>query len=198
MVGRANTLTAELLAHLAEVEARGIHRERAYSSLYTYCVYASSDGPAAHWAGAGKRIARQKARRRASAARARRSGAYVRAWCCAGAAIRPRETPEREDSSPSPAWNSAAAPSPSIVQNCWRAEWPATERVKRARGERGGRNLALRLQTAQIVALFRPLSPLGRASIARPLSRTAGDGEWFESAWRGAGEHMTRGRACNH
>jgi len=39
LVGRANTLTAELLAHLGEVEARGIHRERACSSLYTYCVY---------------------------------------------------------------------------------------------------------------------------------------------------------------
>src|SRR6476620_6156096 len=39
LVGRANTLSAELLAHLAEVEARGIHRERACSSLYTYCVY---------------------------------------------------------------------------------------------------------------------------------------------------------------
>src|SRR6476620_7439197 len=39
LVGRANTLTAELLAHLAEVEARGIHRERACSSLYIYCVY---------------------------------------------------------------------------------------------------------------------------------------------------------------
>ena len=39
LLGRANTLTAELLAHLAEVEARGIHRERASSSLYTYCVY---------------------------------------------------------------------------------------------------------------------------------------------------------------
>ena len=39
LLGRANTLTAELLAHLAEVEARGIHRERACSSLYTYCVY---------------------------------------------------------------------------------------------------------------------------------------------------------------
>src|SRR6187401_1936166 len=39
LVGRANTLTAELLAHLSEVEARGIHRERACSSLYTYCVY---------------------------------------------------------------------------------------------------------------------------------------------------------------
>lgn len=38
LVGRANTLAAELLAHLAEVEARGIHRERACSS-YTYCVY---------------------------------------------------------------------------------------------------------------------------------------------------------------
>jgi hypothetical protein len=33
LVGRANTVTAELLAHLGEVEARGIHPERACSSL---------------------------------------------------------------------------------------------------------------------------------------------------------------------
>jgi len=39
LVGSSNALTAQLLAHLAEVEARGIHRERACSSLYTYCVY---------------------------------------------------------------------------------------------------------------------------------------------------------------
>lgn len=39
LAGRANTLLAELLAHLAEVEARGIHRERACASLYAYCVY---------------------------------------------------------------------------------------------------------------------------------------------------------------
>src|SRR5512138_3897396 len=39
LAGRANTLLAELLAHLAEVEARGIHRERACSSSYAYCVY---------------------------------------------------------------------------------------------------------------------------------------------------------------
>jgi 5-methylcytosine-specific restriction endonuclease McrA len=39
LTGNANTLMAQLLAHLAEVEARGIHRERACSSLYTYCVY---------------------------------------------------------------------------------------------------------------------------------------------------------------
>src|SRR6478735_1056897 len=39
LVGRANTLLAELLAHLAEIEARGIHRERACSSLYAYCVH---------------------------------------------------------------------------------------------------------------------------------------------------------------
>ena len=38
-VGRSNQLLASLLAHLAEVEARGIHRTRACSSLYTYCVY---------------------------------------------------------------------------------------------------------------------------------------------------------------
>lgn len=39
LIGRSNQLLAELLAHLAEVEARGIHRLRACSSLYTYCVY---------------------------------------------------------------------------------------------------------------------------------------------------------------
>ena len=39
LAGRQNALTAELLAHLAEVDARGIYRERACSSLYTYCVY---------------------------------------------------------------------------------------------------------------------------------------------------------------
>jgi 5-methylcytosine-specific restriction endonuclease McrA len=39
LVGRSNLLLAELLAHLAEVEARGIHRTRACSSLYAYCMY---------------------------------------------------------------------------------------------------------------------------------------------------------------
>src|SRR5215469_4883274 len=39
LVGRSNQLLATLLAHLAEVEARGIHRTRACSSLYTYCIY---------------------------------------------------------------------------------------------------------------------------------------------------------------
>ena len=36
LVGRSNQLLASLLAHLAEVEARGIHRTRACSSLYVY------------------------------------------------------------------------------------------------------------------------------------------------------------------
>src|SRR6187399_3235690 len=39
LIGRSNQLLATLLAHLAEVEARGIHRLRACASLYTYCVY---------------------------------------------------------------------------------------------------------------------------------------------------------------
>jgi hypothetical protein len=39
LVGRSNQLLAALLAHLAEVEARGIHRLRACPSLYAYCVY---------------------------------------------------------------------------------------------------------------------------------------------------------------
>ncbi|HEU5075660.1 MAG TPA: hypothetical protein VFU02_15815 [Polyangiaceae bacterium] len=39
LVGRSNRLLAALLAHLAEVEARGIHRLRACASLYAYCVF---------------------------------------------------------------------------------------------------------------------------------------------------------------
>src|SRR6187399_1312997 len=39
LVGRSNRLLAELLAHLGEVEARGVHRTRACASLYTYCIY---------------------------------------------------------------------------------------------------------------------------------------------------------------
>jgi hypothetical protein len=39
IVARSNQLLAALLAHLAEVDARGIHRDRACSSLYTYCIY---------------------------------------------------------------------------------------------------------------------------------------------------------------
>jgi hypothetical protein len=39
LVGRSNQLLAALLAHLAEVDARGIHRIRACSSLYTYCIH---------------------------------------------------------------------------------------------------------------------------------------------------------------
>jgi hypothetical protein len=39
LVGSSNQLFAMLLAHLAEVEARGLHRERACSSLYMYCIY---------------------------------------------------------------------------------------------------------------------------------------------------------------
>src|SRR3954467_7033502 len=39
LVGRSNQLLTELLVHLGEVELRGIHRTRACSSLYTYCIY---------------------------------------------------------------------------------------------------------------------------------------------------------------
>lgn len=38
-VGRSNQALAGLLAHLAEVDARGLYRLRACSSLSTYCVY---------------------------------------------------------------------------------------------------------------------------------------------------------------
>ncbi|HEY8943038.1 MAG TPA: hypothetical protein VIM73_02200, partial [Polyangiaceae bacterium] len=39
LVARSNQHLARLLAHLAEVEARRIHRARACASLTTYCVY---------------------------------------------------------------------------------------------------------------------------------------------------------------
>jgi hypothetical protein len=59
LAGRYNVLTADLLAHLAEVDARGIYRERACSSLYTYCVYEL-------------RLSEDEAQRRAKAARTAR------------------------------------------------------------------------------------------------------------------------------
>jgi len=34
----SNVALADFLAHLGEVERRGIHRLRACASLYTYCV----------------------------------------------------------------------------------------------------------------------------------------------------------------
>ena len=39
LTARSNVTLADLLAHLGEVEARGIHRERSCASLYTYCIY---------------------------------------------------------------------------------------------------------------------------------------------------------------
>jgi hypothetical protein len=39
LTARSNVTLAELLAHLGEVETRGIHRSRACASLYTYCLY---------------------------------------------------------------------------------------------------------------------------------------------------------------
>src|SRR6188508_815319 len=39
LVGKSNQLLATLLLHLAEIEARGAHRTRRCSSLYTYCIY---------------------------------------------------------------------------------------------------------------------------------------------------------------
>jgi hypothetical protein len=60
LAGRYNGLTAELLAHLAEVDARGIYRERACSSLYAYCVYEL-------------RLSEDEAQRRSRAARTARA-----------------------------------------------------------------------------------------------------------------------------
>jgi hypothetical protein len=60
LVGRSNQMFAALLAHLAEVEARGLHRTRACASLYTYCIYELrfSEDAAARRAGAAKLVKR--------------------------------------------------------------------------------------------------------------------------------------------
>src|SRR5678815_2142897 len=39
LTARSNVALADLLAHLGEMELRGLHRLRACASLYTYCVY---------------------------------------------------------------------------------------------------------------------------------------------------------------
>jgi hypothetical protein len=39
LVAQSNRVLSALLAHLAEVEERGLHRVRACASLYTYCIY---------------------------------------------------------------------------------------------------------------------------------------------------------------
>jgi hypothetical protein len=60
LVGRSNHVFAALLAHLAEVDARGLHRTRACASLYTYCIYELrfSEDAAARRAGAAKLVKR--------------------------------------------------------------------------------------------------------------------------------------------
>ena len=60
LVDRSNQVLAALLAHLAEVEARGLHRTRACASLYTYCIYELrfSEDAAARRAGAAKLVKR--------------------------------------------------------------------------------------------------------------------------------------------
>jgi len=60
LVGKSNQLFAALLAHLVEVEARGLHRTRACASLYTYCIYdlRFSEDAAARRAGAAKLVKR--------------------------------------------------------------------------------------------------------------------------------------------
>src|SRR6187401_3674964 len=40
LVGQSNELTAQLLAHLVELEERMLHLELGFSSLFAYCVEA--------------------------------------------------------------------------------------------------------------------------------------------------------------
>ena len=58
LVGRSKQLLAALLVHLAEVEARGLHRTWACASLYPYCIseLRFSEDEAARRAGAAKLV----------------------------------------------------------------------------------------------------------------------------------------------
>jgi hypothetical protein len=60
LVGATNRVLSALLVHLAEVDARGLHRTRACSSLYTYCIYELrfSEDAAARRASAAKLVKR--------------------------------------------------------------------------------------------------------------------------------------------
>ncbi|HEY3668736.1 MAG TPA: hypothetical protein VGL19_22215, partial [Polyangiaceae bacterium] len=60
LVQRGNELTAEVLAHLAELEERGLHLQLGYPSLFAYCVevLALSEGSA------GRRVAAARVCRR--------------------------------------------------------------------------------------------------------------------------------------
>jgi len=40
LLSKERTLSARLLVHLAEVDARGLYRQHAYSSMFDYCVRA--------------------------------------------------------------------------------------------------------------------------------------------------------------
>src|SRR6188508_1953300 len=60
LVGRSNQVLAALLAHLGEVEARGVFRTCSCVSLYTYCIYELrfSEDEAARRAAAAKLVRR--------------------------------------------------------------------------------------------------------------------------------------------
>jgi hypothetical protein len=60
LAGKSNQLLAALLLHLAEIEGRGIHRTRACTSLYAYCIYElrMSEDAAARRSGAAKLVKR--------------------------------------------------------------------------------------------------------------------------------------------
>jgi hypothetical protein len=53
LVARQNTLTADVLAHLAEVDERRLHLELGFPSLFAYCVESLGFSESA----AGRRIA---------------------------------------------------------------------------------------------------------------------------------------------
>ena len=88
LVRQSNVLTAQVLAHLVEIEERLLHLELGFSSLFAYCVEAlgMSEGTA------GRRVAATRVCRRFPEAFARVAGGELH--LCALCALAPHLNPE--------------------------------------------------------------------------------------------------------
>jgi len=91
LVQQSNGLTAQVLAHLVELEERLLHLELGYSSLFAYCVEAlgMSEGTA------GRRVTAARMCRRFPEAFARIARGELH--LCALCALAPRVTAESAD-----------------------------------------------------------------------------------------------------
>ena len=91
LVRRGNELNSDVLAHLAEVDARGLHWELGYASLFSYCTEKLGLSESA----AGRRIAAARLCRRFPEAFSlvARGQLLLSALCALGAHLTPANAP---------------------------------------------------------------------------------------------------------